>query len=60
MLGKNRENIRFALNEERVVEMQQREIKKYVIGLQQRKSQKHMTELKKSKPKRKMLQIARI
>ena len=40
MLGENKENIRFALNEERVVELEWGKLKKYVIGLQQRKTQK--------------------
>lgn len=44
MLGENGENIRFALNEERVIELQQRKNQKYVMKLQHSKSQKYVTE----------------
>lgn len=49
MLGENGENIRFVLNEERVMRLQQRKIQKYVIGLQQRKIQKYVMKLQHSK-----------
>ncbi len=44
MLGENGENIRFVLNEERVMRLQQRKIQKYVMKLQYSKSQKYVTE----------------
>ena len=44
MLWENGENIRFAPNEERVIELQRRKIQKYVMKLQHSKSQKYVTE----------------
>ena len=44
MLWENGENIRFAPNEERVIELQRRKIQKYVMKLQYSKSQKYVTE----------------
>ena len=51
MLWENGENIRFAPNEERVIELQRRKIQKYVIGLQQRKNQKYVMRLQQRKIK---------